>query len=114
MKFQRMVGAGQWVDDTRIEFFVNMAVERETWLAPRENRELRTYQDMLNLLSSGVSIRYDNEWYAYIRDADAMKPATPKPVTMVRCDCGHTIPQAQAMNASMGTSCPNCYDRMSE
>ena len=32
---------------------------------------------------------------------------------MVRCDCGHTIPQSQRMFASHGTSCPDCYDRMS-
>lgn len=33
---------------------------------------------------------------------------------MVRCSCGHTVPKIQVMNASNGTSCPDCYDRMSE
>ncbi|MFA4973470.1 MAG: hypothetical protein WC683_12700 [bacterium] len=33
---------------------------------------------------------------------------------MVRCDCGHTVPASEAMSASRGTSCPDCYDRMSE
>jgi len=114
MKFQRMVGARQWVDDTRIEFFIDKAVERKTWLAPRENRQPRTYQDVIDLMSAGVLIRYDNEWYAYIRDADAVKHVVPKQVLMVCCDCGHTVPQAQAMNASLGTACPDCYDRMSQ
>ena len=32
---------------------------------------------------------------------------------MVKCSCGHTVPRFQVMSASMGTSCPRCYDRMS-
>jgi hypothetical protein len=35
-------------------------------------------------------------------------------MVMVRCSCGHTVPQSQVMSASKGTSCPDCYDRMSE
>ena len=31
----------------------------------------------------------------------------------VRCACGHTVPRGQVMNASLGTACPECYDRMS-
>ena len=33
---------------------------------------------------------------------------------MRKCSCGHTVPVSQVMNASMGSSCPDCYDRMSE
>ena len=33
---------------------------------------------------------------------------------LVTCDCGHTIPADTVMHASMGTACPNCYDRMSD
>lgn len=33
---------------------------------------------------------------------------------MVLCDCGHRVPANQVMNASLGTSCPDCYDRMSD
>ena len=29
------------------------------------------------------------------------------------CDCGHRCPSELVMSASMGTSCPDCYDRMS-
>ena len=36
-----------------------------------------------------------------------------KPAKMIRCDCGHSVPQAQVMSASLGTACPDCYDRMS-
>ncbi len=36
-----------------------------------------------------------------------------KPVDMKLCDCGHRVPSDQVMSASLGTSCPDCYDRMS-
>ena len=32
---------------------------------------------------------------------------------MVLCSCGHAVPANQVMIASLGTSCPDCYDRMS-
>ncbi len=32
---------------------------------------------------------------------------------MVRCDCGHRVHKSERMWASMGSSCPDCYDRMS-
>lgn len=39
----------------------------------------------------------------------------PQPVEkMVRCACGHTIPAHMVMRASRGTSCPDCYDEMSD
>ncbi len=40
------------------------------------------------------------------------KPA-PRPVRYIHCDCGHDVPDGEVMNASLGTSCFNCYDRMS-
>ena len=33
---------------------------------------------------------------------------------LVKCVCGHRVPRSLVMNASMGTSCPDCYDRMSD
>jgi hypothetical protein len=33
---------------------------------------------------------------------------------LVKCDCGHFCDRAQRMSTSRGTSCPDCYDRMSE
>ena len=44
---------------------------------------------------------------------EAAKARPPRPVEpMVRCDCGHKCPRSQTMSAAMGTSCPDCYDRM--
>ena len=32
----------------------------------------------------------------------------------VLCSCGHEVPANMVMGSSSGTSCPKCYDRMSE
>ena len=42
--------------------------------------------------------------------------AQPAPVSrpMVTADCGHSVSRNLLMNASTGTACPDCYDRMSE
>lgn len=37
----------------------------------------------------------------------------PTPPATVKCTCGHTVPREWVMSASLGTSCPDCYDRMS-
>lgn len=40
---------------------------------------------------------------------------TPEPQPeMVRCDCGHECERGLVMMASLGTSCPDCYDRLSD
>jgi hypothetical protein len=44
---------------------------------------------------------------------DARIEACRARIPMVKCSCGHTIPKDQVMSASMGSSCPDCYDRMS-
>ena len=41
-------------------------------------------------------------------------PVVERVVAMKKCSCGHTVPVALVMSASMGSSCPDCYDRMSE
>jgi len=45
-----------------------------------------------------------------IRSVTAQKPAP----ALVKCSCGHSVPRGSVMSASLGTSCPDCYDRMSE
>lgn len=52
--------------------------------------------------------------YHYDHSRGIIRPKrTPRPVQLVKCGCGHSVPQAQVMRASLGTSCPDCYDRMS-
>ena len=44
----------------------------------------------------------------------AARPGSERaPVETVRCNCGHSVPRNLVMSANCGTSCPDCYDRMS-
>jgi hypothetical protein len=55
--------------------------------------------------------------YCYDRGMEMIRSTYRKPITqpkMVRCSCGHTCEASIVMSASLGTSCPNCYDRMSD
>jgi hypothetical protein len=124
MKFQRqfMLSSGShWheeTDPTRINEFIDMALELESLYAPHLKRApMTTREQVLEFLATGETLKYDNEiWYAQIRDGDAPRwqPRVKPPVRMTKADCGHTIPASWMMNASMGTSCPECYERMSD
>jgi len=53
---------------------------------------------------------------AYKNIKASEKPAAPDAAStnLVTCSCGCEVPRAFVMNSSMGTSCPDCYDRMSD
>lgn len=53
-----------------------------------------------------------NHYYDHSRGIIRPKRVA-KPMQLIKCRCGHSVPQSQVMSASMGTSCPDCYDRMS-
>jgi hypothetical protein len=43
------------------------------------------------------------------------QPPAPAPAPeMVRASCGHTVPRTVVMSASLGTACPDCYDRLED
>lgn len=117
MKLQYRLQNGRWVDLTSTEHanhMVNLVLERESWFAPRVNREsMTTREQVLAYLVTGKTLKYADDWYADLRDGDSI-PLRPKPqpVPEKLCDCGHY--SAHPMNTSRGTSCPNCYDEMSE
>ena len=111
MRLQRQMCNGEWMDcNERTEYFLGLCIKfnglsrEECIVALTAGRELR---------------RNGNDWYSYCRDGEfadkksaAIREAQ-KQVKMVMCDCGHRVPQNSVMQASMGTSCPDCYDRMS-
>lgn len=112
MKFQCMLGNGRWADENRIDYFVTKAVERDAIFAMNENRPQMTADDVLSAITAGKELPYGTDWYAFIRDADAVQPKKVVEVKLIKCDCGHST--AHPMRASLGTSCPDCYDRMSD
>ena len=78
--------------------------------------EEKSREEIISLLESRKTVRWcksSNFYYDHSYGKLGTK-RTSTPAEMVRCDCGHTVAKNQAMNASTGTSCPDCYDRMSE
>ena len=119
MKFQCQQSTGRWSDESRMDFFIKLALALEPTMAKFEKRTpLTSAEQVKAYLATGKTLRYDTEWYAYIRDADAQ----PKPRPTVqdypqgrKLNCGHTVYMAShVMSASRGSSCPDCYDRMSD
>lgn len=86
---------------------------REKFLSRCESNNAMTREEVIAALESGEILRNDPaDWYSNCRYEPApVERVEPK---MVHCDCGHSTPLGTVMSASMGTACPNCYDRMSD
>jgi hypothetical protein len=114
---------GMWVliEEDRIDEYIDKILGYEQLLTDRfgtENRvarlereQLKTKTEVINYLKTGKPLSYDDEWYANIKMDMPKKPKPP--VEMVKCNCGHTVPKCSVMSTSTGSSCPDCYDRMS-
>jgi len=74
-----------------------------------------TPEGICRLLESGKPVVWCHSPNFYYDHSDGIirLKRTPKPSPVVKCDCGHSVPAIQRMSASLGTSCPDCYDRMS-
>lgn len=112
-EYEYQLSNGMWTNiGDRLDQFVDMALKTEVWLAPRLNRQpMTTREEILSAMDAGKKIKIGSDWYDFIRAKPT--PVKPVQVEMVKCSCGHTVPRSSVMNASMGTSCPECYDRMS-
>jgi len=60
----------------------------------------------------GQASNADDPYYAATRET---RPTGQKRIISAgKCDgCGGTFPRIHLMNASLGTACPDCYDRLS-
>ena len=76
-----------------------------------------TREQVIEKLDSGCKVPWcksPNHYYDHSFGQLKRKDDAPwRPVALVHCDCGHDVPASERMNASLGTSCPDCYDRMS-
>ena len=85
-------------------------------IAAAAKRKNVTEERIIEMLQNGVKVAWcdsPNHYYDHGTGYTRSK-RTPQPVKLVRCDCGHSVPSVQVMSTSQGTSCPDCYDRMSE
>lgn len=120
MELQYMLSNGTWVGCgerteeflARCEKFNGVDAGGKVVPAFRAVRPL-TRDEAIEALGAGKELRNDSsDWYSQCRAKPAPRPA-PAPAEMVRCSCGHSVPKGLVMSASLGTSCPDCYDRMS-
>lgn len=87
-------------------------IRRDGWLAAREAREIMsTADDVHAYLATGKSLQFGDDWSDKIRQTPEPRVAIVTPVVV--CDCGHSVNPINVMSASLGTSCVDCYDRMS-
>ena len=133
IKLQYQLSNGSWVPadgrpeyaDRTEEFLArcerNNGPDADGQIVPRfhATRDL-TRDEVIAALQAGKTLSNDPaDWYsncrsgALVEAAMAARRARQKPVEMVRCDCGHSVPRHLAMSASLGTACAECYDRMS-
>ncbi len=109
MKLQYQLSNGSWVD----------CCERtEEFLIYCEEFGKMDRTGVLAALAAGKKVRNDrSDWYSVCRDGEAFDTheaaRSADPVVTKKCSCGHTVPQELVMSASMGSSCSDCYDRMS-
>jgi hypothetical protein len=119
LKLQYRLSNGNWknCDDRTEEFLV--CCEKEN--GPDENGKIQprfhatrdlTRDETVAALLSGQNLRnHHADWYSECRNEPAPRPVPM--VDLVNCSCGHRVARGSVMSASLGTSCPYCYDRMS-
>mgnify|MGYP001586675630 CR=1 FL=1 len=111
-----MNSIGRWADvpADKLPRLLDLVLTRESWFAPRQNRTpMTTHAEVEALLATGQDLPYGDDWYQVLRAKQMSQQAENAGITLVACDCGHSVQPISVMHASLGTSCPDCYDRLS-
>jgi len=78
-------------------------------------RNGKTEEEIKRLLLTGKAVEWQdspNYYYDHSKGVIRRKRSAPQ-VKLIDCACGHSVPQVLVMTSSQGTTCPDCYDRMS-
>jgi hypothetical protein len=129
MRLQHKLSNGSYINigPEREADFVGLALNFDKRLPDEYSgkRHFQNQQDVLAALESGEELQYGTDWYDKIRDgeayerrlAEARSKRTSDPNFSSegwRLDCGCQVySRSRIMDTSSGTSCPRCYDRMS-
>ncbi len=94
------------------------ATEETLWpaIAAAAARNEKSSAEIVELLQTGQPVAWGespNYFYDHSLAIIRKKRTAPAP-DLVLCDCGHRVPRAQVMRASLGTACPDCYDKLSD
>lgn len=112
----RLIISDGYVGQFGVEFRDATADDLEKAIIGAMEIDGKSREEIVALLESGKSVRWcqsSNFYYDHNYGRIGYCRREPQPVTMVRCQCGHSVPAGQVMSASLGTSCAECYDRMS-
>lgn len=108
MKLQRQLSNGVWfdVEEGREDHFATLAAKFNPTL------------DVRVTLAAGQTVKYGPDWYENIRASELVKPKCTADPNFSNngwvLDCGCTVyHRSHIMRSSRGTSCVDCYDRMS-
>jgi len=123
MRLQYQLSNGAWTDcndedGDRTEEFLNQCIEasqkiKNEWVKLDRDQVIAALECGKELFNGG------SDWYSNCRCGDAHeriieeRRAAQPPVETVKCSCGCTVPRGLVMSASLGSSCSECYDRMS-
>jgi len=88
----------------------------QTAIAAAAVRNGKSEAEITAALDGGERVAWcDSPNYAYDHGVGYIRrKRMGQPAQLVRCNCGHSVERTLVMNASLGTSCPDCYDRMSD
>ena len=102
--------------DEEIKSAIQQAMELDQWDKNTESMRKRSRDEIIAELNAGREIKYAptaNHYYTHdMKRIRIYREPAPAP-ELVKCDCGHSVPRGSRMSASFGSSCPDCYDRMS-
>lgn len=109
-----------WCDASdRAEYCIAKAVAHAARLHALGRGEALTAAQIRQHLEAGQVVRHGTDWDDKIRSRSAAlrrqaQPSPLPPALLVQCDCGHWLKRESVMHASLGTACPDCYDRLSD
>jgi len=116
MNLSEMLFSNGYVGEMGVSWKTPTADDLERAIVGAMEIENKNRGEIVSILESGKPVRWcqsPNYYYDHSYGKIGTK-RKPQPAKMVACDCGHEVPSSQVMSASLGTSCPDCYDSMSD
>jgi hypothetical protein len=116
MELTHMTFTNGYVGSFGLSWKTPTAADLESAITGAMEIEGKSRAEIVAILERGGTVRWcksPNFYYDHSYGVIGRKRSAP-PVELVHCDCGHDVPRSQRMNTSLGTSCPDCYDRMSD
>lgn len=105
MKIESQLSNGRWLEIAEDR--------RDQYLGRAARYQKTTVEAVTATLASGKTVKYGTDWYEDLRQVRVPVPPAPAPEKIL-CSCGHRVAAALVMRASLGTSCLDCYDRLSD